>query len=182
VVEYIKNEKGYIMEYSIIYSKRKTISLVVKSGELIVRAPMRASKRNIEKLVEAHMEWINRTIEKTKNAPKVEEISAEKEKLLRKQAKVVLGEKANHYSQMMGLKYGRITITGAKTRFGSCSSKGNISFSYRLMMYPEDAIDYVVVHELAHLVELNHSPRFWAIVESVFPDYKRRRKLLKEQK
>ena len=80
----------------------------------------------------------------------------------------------------MGLKYGRITITGAKTRFGSCSSKGNISYSFRLMKYPEAAIDYVVVHELAHILELNHSEKFWNIVASVFPDYKERRKLLKK--
>ena len=80
----------------------------------------------------------------------------------------------------MGLKYGRITITGAKTRFGSCSAKGNISFSFRLMKYPEAAIDYVVVHELAHLLELNHSQKFWNIVATVFPDYKERRKLLKK--
>jgi predicted metal-dependent hydrolase len=79
----------------------------------------------------------------------------------------------------VGLKYGRITITGAKNRFGSCSSKGNIAFSYRLMLYPEAAIDYVVVHELAHLLEMNHSPAFYKIVESVMPDYKERRKLLK---
>ena len=80
----------------------------------------------------------------------------------------------------MGIKYGRITIASAKTRFGSCSSKGNISYSYRLMMYPEEAIDYVVVHELAHRIEMNHSPRFYAIVERILPDYKKRRKLLKE--
>ena len=72
-----------------------------------------------------------------------------------------------------------MTITGAKTRFGSCSSKGNISFSYRLMMYPEPAREYVVVHELAHLVEMNHSKRFYAIVERYLPDYKERKKQLK---
>ena len=80
----------------------------------------------------------------------------------------------------MGLKYGRIAITSAKTRFGSCSSKGNLSFSYLLMLYPDSAIDYVVVHELAHLKEMNHSPRFYKIIEEVLPDYKERKKLLKK--
>ena len=98
---------------------------------------------------------------------------------LRKLAKKILKVKVAYYAEIMGLKYGRITITGAKTRFGSCSSKGNIAFSYRLMLYPEEAIDYVVVHELAHLLEMNHSPAFYKIVESVMPDYKERRKLLK---
>ena len=79
----------------------------------------------------------------------------------------------------MNLQYGRITITSAKTRFGSCSSKGNISYSYRLMLYPEEAREYVVVHELAHLLEMNHSKRFYAVVEKYLPDYKLRRRLLK---
>ena len=79
----------------------------------------------------------------------------------------------------MGLKYGRITITSAKTRFGSCSSKGRISYSYRLMLYPEAARDYVVVHELAHLVEMNHSKRFYDVIEKFMPDYKERKRMLK---
>ena len=98
---------------------------------------------------------------------------------LRRKAKKILTEKTAYFANIMGLKYGRITITGAKTRFGSCSSKGNISYSFRLMTYPEEAVDYVVVHELSHLVEMNHSQRFYKVVESVLPDYKARKKLLK---
>ena len=79
----------------------------------------------------------------------------------------------------MNLKPSRITITGARTRFGSCSSKDNLSFSYLLMLYPEAAREYVVVHELAHLSEMNHSKRFYAIIEKYMPDYKERKKLLK---
>lgn len=86
----------------------------------------------------------------------------------------------SYYAKIMDLKYGRITITGAKTRFGSCSAKGNLSFSYYLMLYPEYAIDYVVVHELAHLKEMNHSSKFYKIIESVLPDYKERIKVLKK--
>ena len=82
------------------------------------------------------------------------------------------------YSKIMGLKYGRINITTAKKRFGSCNSNGDICFSYRLMLYPEAAREYVVVHELAHIIELNHSKAFYAIVERYMPDYKERRKLL----
>ena len=79
----------------------------------------------------------------------------------------------------MGLKYGRISITSAKTRFGSCNSRGNIAYSYRLMLYTEAAREYVVVHELSHLLEMNHSKSFYSIVEKYMPDYKERRKLLK---
>ena len=95
------------------------------------------------------------------------------------EAKIALTAKTAYYAKIMGLSYGRITITSAKTRFGSCSSKGNISFSYLLMLYPDEAIDYVVVHELAHLVEMNHSSAFYKIVENILPDYKNRQKLLK---
>ena len=114
--------------------------------------------------------------EKKKNHP---EPSLDEESELRKCAKEILPLKTAYFANLMGLKYGRITITGAKTRFGSCSSKGNISYSFRLMTYPDEALDYVVVHELAHLVEMNHSPRFYNIVEQVLPDYKERKKLLK---
>ena len=100
-------------------------------------------------------------------------------KRLKKNAKVYFNDKTEYYSKLMGLKYGRITITSAQKRFGSCSSEGNICFSYRLMLYPEEAREYVIVHELAHLKEMNHSARFYKIVESVLPDYKLRRKMLK---
>ena len=110
------------------------------------------------------------------------ELNEEKIQLLRKKAKEILPAKVSYYADIMGLKYGRITITGAKTRFGSCSSKGNLSFSYLLMLYPDDAIDYVVVHELSHLLEMNHSARFYKIIESVLPDYKQRIKLLKKMR
>jgi predicted metal-dependent hydrolase len=168
------------MEYDVIYSKRRTVSLVIKAGRLVVRAPIGTSRRKINELVESHKNWIEKGIEKTIARAEKEEISPEEEKILRKAARATLPEKTQYYAQKMGLKYGRITITGAKTRFGSCSSKGNISYSFRLMRCPEAAIDYVVVHELAHLLEMNHSDRFWRIVATVFPDYKERRRLLKK--
>ena len=80
----------------------------------------------------------------------------------------------------MGLRPTGITITGARTRFGSCSPQNRLCFSWRLMEYPEDAIDYVVVHELAHLVHRNHGPEFHALVGSVLPDQDRRRAMLRE--
>ena len=80
----------------------------------------------------------------------------------------------------MGLRPAGVTITSARTRFGSCSAKGRLCFSWRLMQYPPEAIDYVVVHELAHLVHMNHGPEFYALIERYLPDYKARRKLLRE--
>ncbi len=169
------------MKYKVIYSNRRTVSLSIKDENLIVRAPYGVTKTQIDKIIISHSKWIEKHIENQKcRKEKYGELTEEKIKLLRENAKQVLPNKAAYYAEIMGLKYGRITITGAKTRFGSCSAKGNISFSYLLMQYPEEAIDYVVVHELAHLKEMNHSAKFYKIVESVLPDYKERKKLLKK--
>ena len=169
------------MEYEVVYSGRRTISLCIKEGRLVVRAPYRTIRERIESVIASHEKWINKHIERqVERNKKYEDLTDEKIALLRKEAKRVLPLKVAYYANIMGLKYGRITITGAKTRFGSCSSKGNISFSYRLMLYPDAAVDYVVVHELAHLIEMNHSPRFYKIIENLLPDYKERKKLLKK--
>lgn len=168
------------MEYNIVYSDRRTVSISVKNSCVTVKAPRGVSKARIAEIVSSHISWINKQLEKQK-VPRAKDTPLTDEQIafLKKSAKVILKSKTEHFAQIMGLKYGRITITSANTRFGSCSSKGNIAFSWRLMLYPEEAIDYVVVHELAHLKEMNHSPAFYRIVEAVLPDYKSRRALLK---
>ena len=169
------------MDYEIKYSKRRTISLCIKDCKLVVKAPIGTPKRKIAEIVSSHSEWIEKNMAKAKaKNDKFANLTDEDISKLKKLAKQIIPPKVEYYSKIMDLKYGRITITSAKTRFGSCSSAGNLSFSYRLMLYPEEAIDYVVVHELAHLVELNHSPAFYRIVEKVMPDYKARNKLLKK--
>ena len=167
------------MEYEVIYSKRRSVSLSVKSGKVIVKSPLGFSEEKIRELVLKHSRWIEERLEAEKErCDLMSQISPKKEKELRQAAKLYLKSKTEYFSRVMGAKYGRITITGAKTRFGSCSSKGNISYSYLLMLYPEKAREYVVVHELAHLFEMNHSPRFYKIVEKYMPDYKERKKML----
>ena len=168
------------MEYEIVYSNRRTLSLNIKRGALIVRAPFNAKKRDIEKLISEHRDWIDKHLAISKRKEELySSLEDDDIKRLKKLAKTILPKKAKCFAEMMGVNYGRITITSARGRFGSCSSAGNIAFSYRLMLYPEEAIDYVVVHELAHRREMNHSPAFYKIVAAVFPDYKRRAKLLK---
>ena len=169
------------MDYEIKYSARKTISLCIKDGRLTVKAPFGTPKKRISEIVNSHQGWIVKNLkkEKAKNDKFANLTDADIAKL-KKTAKEIIPQKVEYYSKIMGLKYGRITITSAKTRFGSCSSEGNLSFSYRLMLYPEGAIDYVVVHELSHLVEMNHSPAFYKVVSAVLPDYKERNKLLKK--
>ena len=95
-------------------------------------------------------------------------------------AKETLPGKVEHYGRIMGLRPTGLTITGARKRFGSCSAKNRICFSWRLMQYPEEAVDYVVVHELAHIRHKDHSRNFYACVEEVLPDWRERRQLLRE--
>ena len=97
-----------------------------------------------------------------------------------KKALQVFPERVEYYARQMGVSYGRITIREQKTRWGSCSGKGNLNFNWKLTLMPPEVLDYVVVHELAHRREMNHSRDFWKIVEQVLPDYQERRKRLKE--
>ena len=103
-----------------------------------------------------------------------------REKMYREQALLVCTKQAEYYSKMMGVTYGRIAIKNNRTRWGSCISLGNLNFHWKLVLMPPAILDYVVVHELAHRKEMNHSSRFWAEVEKILPDYRERRKWLKE--
>ena len=168
------------MEYRVEYSRRKTLSILVDKCEIVVKAPIGTDDKTINKLLEKHALWIKKHIDaQRKKACLFENLTDEDIKNYKKSARLYFKEKVEYYSKIMGLKCGRITITSAQKRFGSCSSQGNISFSYRLMLYPEPAREYVVVHELAHLKEMNHSKRFYKIIEAILPDYKWRKSLLK---
>jgi predicted metal-dependent hydrolase len=98
----------------------------------------------------------------------------------RLQARLIIAERVNFFADQYELQYARVRITSARTRWGSCSSKGTLSFSWRLITTPPDVVDYVIIHELAHTVHHNHSKRFWGLVEKILPDYKERRKRLKQ--
>ncbi len=102
------------------------------------------------------------------------------ERWYRQQAKAVISGSLEFYRAKMNLQYNELTIKDQKTRWGSCSSQGNLNFSWRLILAPKDVLDYVVVHELAHLVEMNHSSRFWHVVETHFADHKKQVKWLRE--
>lgn len=169
------------MEYEVVYSKRKTVGICVKpDGRVIVRAPSGTSEDFIKETVASHSQWIENAKKKLEGRKdKLSEASFEEEKILRKNAKELLPLKVSYYSGLIGVKPSRITITGAKTRFGSCSGKNSISFSFYLMRYPEKAIDYVVVHELCHIKHHNHSKDFYKEIEKILPDYKEREKLLR---
>ena len=164
------------MDYVIIYSKRRTVSLtVLPDGTPQVRAPRHLSKKQIDDFVSRHEEWI---IRHQATARAKAELYDSRE-ISREEALAKIMPYVEKYSDLMGLRPAEIKITSAKKRFGSCSSRGTICFSRYLCLYPDDAIEYVVVHELAHLVHLNHSKSFHALVEAYLPDWKKRKKLLK---
>ena len=169
------------MDYKIVYSDRKTLSLqVTRLGEVVVKAPRRIAKTRIEAFATAHTDWIEKKLcEVKRRLEKYPEPSENEYRELISLAKSTIPSRVEYFAKIMGIDYGRITITSAQKRFGSCSSSGNISFTYRLMLYPEAAREYVVVHELAHRREMNHSKRFYAIIEAVMPDYRYRKRLLK---
>ena len=166
--------------YEIIRSDRKTLGLQVKDGRVFVRAPRRVTLQQIERFVREHEDWIQNALERqaAKQAAHPEPTAAERAELIRR-AKEILPQRTAYWSQLMGLYPTQIRITSARRRFGSCSSEGHICYSWRLMQYPPEAIDYVVVHELAHLKHMNHSPAFHALVAKYLPDHKARRALLR---
>lgn len=169
------------MEYEIIYTKRKTLCLQVKrDGRVVIRCPFRTSKQKIHEFYLAHYEWVQKKLEINKNRMSpIDELDKNEIEELKVKAKAYIPSRVEYFSSIMGVTPSNVSINQAKTRFGSCSSQKRINFSCNVMRYPCEAIDYVIVHELAHIKELNHSKRFWAIVESILPDYKERQKLLK---
>lgn len=170
------------LEYEIIRSRRKTISLqVTRDGRVVVRCPMRMPVRQIREFVESHADWVQENVEKVREQQENRPIFTEKEiRQYRELARRVLTAKTELWAARMGVTYGRIAIRQQATRWGSCSTKGNLNYNWVLVLVPEELQDYVVVHELAHRREMNHSPRFWKIVAEQIPDYAVRRKRLKE--
>lgn len=171
------------MNYEIIRSSRKTLALeITRDGQLKVRAPYKVSRKEIQNFVKSKESWVFKhlkRIEETK-AEQPEPLSSEEIEKLVQKALQVLPEKVEHYARIIGVTYGRITIRNQKTRWGSCSSKGNLNFNCQLMRLPEELQDYVVVHELCHRKEMNHSSDFWKEVEYIMPDYQERRARLKQ--
>lgn len=109
-----------------------------------------------------------------------EEKREQLEKWYRKEASVVLSEKAAFYAERLSVTYREIHIKDQKSRWGSCSSLGNLNFNWRILMAPESVCDYIVIHELCHLKHMDHSERFWRLVERNCPEYRQYRKWLKE--
>ena len=168
--------------YELIRSERKTLALeITREGRVVVRAPRRLAKARIDAFVESHTDWIARHVERQRQRmadapppPTESDIAA-----LKARARAVLPGKVAHWSAVMGVVPTGLKITAARKRYGSCSGKNSLCFSCFLMLCPEEAVDLVVVHELCHIREKNHGPRFYALLEHYLPDYRERKKLLR---
>lgn len=184
----VRNRQS-LLKPEIIRSSRKTLGLEVTSqGRVRIRAPYGVSEDVILRFFESKSAWIQKSLTKVRaRQEKLKEEEAQYGKLteaelkvLKMQAEEVFPARAAFYAGKMGISYGRITIRRQKTRWGSCSQSGNLNFNCLLMLAPPGVVDYVVVHELCHRIEMNHSPRFWKLVGEVYPDYDRWKRWLKE--
>lgn len=213
-----------MMEYKLVRSKRKTISIVIdKNADVIVKAPNGVSQRYVEDFVNTKQDWIEKNVKKMsavakKRQPKKYDggeifmvfgkeyamcISSVDDKIRIYEDKIFFPSKfldnpnehmvkwyigiAKKYlvirteqiAAQLNLKYNKVKVTRADKRWGSCSSKKNINFSYKLIMANEVAVDYVIIHELCHLLHMNHSRLYWNSVASIMPRYKEQKKYLK---
>ena len=172
-------------EYQVIRSARKTMTLEVRrDGNVIVRAPLRTGLPRIKRFVNQKQEWVLGCLERTKEyreqKPLSADLSESKRNVYIRKAKETITKRVSYFARLMGVSYRNITIREQKTRWGSCSSAGNVNFNYQLYYLPDELLDYVVVHELAHRRHMNHSKEFWSEVARYCPDYRARRKQLKE--
>ena len=169
-----------MMDYTLIRSRRKTLSIeITPRGGLLVRAPARMSRRDIQYFLESRRDWITAHLAKLEPAP--EPLSTADLQFLTDRAKETIPPKAAAFAAQLGVTFGRITIRAQKTRWGSCSVQGNLNFNCLLMLAPDAVLDYVIVHELCHRKQMNHSAQFWAEVERILPDYREQRRWLKQQ-
>lgn len=176
------------MKVTIIKSRRKTIAIQVNSDlSVTVRAPYGVTEKYIEGFLNKNEAWISKQMNEIKAKKKsvesgnVENVTLDKIKALAEQALEIIPTRVEYFARIIGVTYGNITIRNQKTRWGSCSSKGNLNFNCLLMLAPPEVLDYVVAHELCHRKQMNHSKAFWSEVEKVFPDYKKSIKWLKEE-
>ncbi|MCD8144510.1 MAG: M48 family metallopeptidase [Oscillospiraceae bacterium] len=172
-------------EYRMIRSNRKTLALeITKDGTLLVRAPYHVSEETINRFILEKKDWIERhqAIGRARRRDSEAEgpLSMDDLRALARQALKILPARVAYYAPKIGVTYGRITIRNQTSRWGSCSSMGNLNFNCLLMLTPPEVQDYVVVHELCHRKEMNHSPQFWAEVAQILPDYETPKRWLNE--
>ena len=176
-------EGALSISVEVIYSGRRTLGLeVTADGRVLARVPRRAGDRTVERFVEEKKGWIlEKYLLQRKKSEKRREAAGDRdyekdpalEARYRELARMVISQRVSYFAAKMDVTYGRISIRAQKTRWGSCSGQGNLNFNWKLILMPPEILDYVVVHELAHRKQMNHSKLFWAEVERILPDYER---------
>ena len=166
------------ISYKLIRSDRRSIGIQITAEGVVVRAPKGLATAEIDKFVQSKRSWIEAHLAKVPGPQ--EKFTREEIEAMAQRALAVIPERVRHFAPLVGVTYGNITIRNQRTRWGSCSGRGNLNFNCLLMLTPDHVVDYVVVHELCHRREMNHSPKFWAEVEWVLPDYRRSLTWLKE--
>ncbi|MBS5646761.1 MAG: M48 family metallopeptidase [Lachnospiraceae bacterium] len=170
----------------LVRSSRKTLAVQIRTdGTVIARAPLRMPKDRILCFLSEKASWIRMQQGKMQEREKMRQqarihLDAAQEKELRERAKSVLAQRTAYFARQVGVTYGRITVRDQKTRWGSCSQTGTLNFNFRLILAPLEVLDYVVVHELCHRRQMNHSTQFWQEVAQVLPDYRKRKAWLTE--
>ena len=158
------------MDYTLLRSDRKSIAIRIKpDGQVEVRCPKRMSRAAVQAFVDSKKSWIAAHLAKL---TPVQRLTDKEREALREETRRRVTERAAYFAPLVGVTYGRIAIRAQQTRWGSCSGKGNLNFNCLLALAPDEVLDYVVVHELCHRREMNHSPRFWQAVEQILPNYK----------
>ena len=172
------------MEFEVIRSDRKSMAVQIKQNKLIIRVPLQATNEDINRFMLQNRKWIETHLAQAQAQEKaIEEIhrlTPDEVQALANRALEVIPQRVAHYAPIVGVSYGRITIRNQRSKWGSCSGKGNLNFNCLLMLTPPEVLDSVVVHELCHRKEMNHSDRFYAEVLRVFPTYWEQDKWLKE--
>ena len=171
------------MEYKTIRSNRKTLGITVsKDGTVTVRAPFCLSDEQIKIEVKKAENWIKNAVQKqinSKNSIMNSDFDEETVKALKEKAAETVIPLVDKYSKLMNVQVNGVKITSARTRYGSCSGKNSLCFTYRLALFPQEAIEAVVVHELVHIKHKNHSKRFYDCIYKILPDYDERKRMLK---
>ena len=178
----LKNEK---VEYRLKKSRRaKNISLAVgKGAELSITVPFWLDENRALEFARQKADWILRKIKYFRNTqPSLLPERSRKDYLkYKKLAREIAEKKLEYFNQFYNFSFNKISIRNQKTRWGSCSKNGNLNFSYRIIFLPENLCDYIIVHELCHLGEFNHSEKFWDLVVKTIPKYKEIRKKIRKE-
>lgn len=174
---------GRKIEYTVRKQARsKNLRLAINSqGSLVASRPWFLSEAAIEKFIRSKAQWVIEKLEQFSGRKNDQEQSRLEYIRYHTAATELIGQKIKKFNSRYHLPLGKISIRNQRTRWGSCSSRGNLNFNYRIIFLPEAMADYIVVHELCHLKEMNHSPKFWALVAREIPDYKKIRKDLQQR-